>query len=390
MNLLEKFKKIPNSVYLLGLVSFFNDTASEMLYPIMPIFLTQILGAPVFVVGIIEGVAEGTASLLKTYFGYWSDRIQKRKPFIVLGYSLPVLGKIIIALAYIWPMVFLGRFVDRFGKGVRTGPRDALLLEASDETNKGLIFGFHRSMDTLGAVVGPLIALGLLSVFNSNIRLILFIAVVPALLSLLFFFFLKETKRKVNKTQKITFSIKGFPGQFKLFLLGLAIFSLGNSSDTFLILRAKNLGLSLVAVILAYAVYNLVYALASTPAGSLSDKIGTKKIFISGIIIYAFVYLAFGFNKNPTLIWPLFAIYGFYIALTDGISKAFVGSLIPKDRSGTAYGLMTTVTSIFTLFASLIAGFIWTFISPQATFFFASICGFASLFIFLTLKEKAA
>jgi MFS family permease len=382
-------KKIPTTVWLLSIVSFLNDTASEMLYPVMPIFLTQILGAPVFIVGIIEGIAEGCASLFKTAFGYWSDRLQRRKPFVVGGYGASAISKIIIALSYSWPVVLVGRIVDRVGKGARTGARDALLLEATDETNKGFIFGFHRSMDTAGAVVGPGIALVLLWAFHNNIRLVLYIAIIPAFLALIFFVWVKEAKKQVQiSTTKLSLSVKNFPPQLKLFLLGLCLFSLGNSSDSFLILRAQNLGLSLVLVILAYIVYNIVYALASTPAGIIADKIGAKKVFIVGIIIFALVYLGFALNKNGNLVWLLFGVYGFYIALTDGVSKAMVGSLIPKEQAGTVYGVLNTVTSVFTLAASVIGGFLWSAVSPSATFIFAVACALLSLIIFVSIRTN--
>lgn len=382
-------KKIPTTVWLLSLVSFLNDTASEMLYPVMPIFLTQVLGAPVFVLGIIEGIAEGAASIFKTVFGYWSDRLQRRKPFVVSGYGASAISKIIIALSYSWPVVFIGRFVDRLGKGARTGPRDALLLDATDETNKGFIFGFHRSMDTAGAVVGPAIALMLLWAFHNNIRLVLYIAIIPAFAALIFFIWVKEVKKNFpTPATKISFSIKNFPPQLKLFLLGMCLFSLGNSSDSFLILRAQNLGLSLVLVISAYIVYNIVYALASTPAGIIADKIGTKKVFITGIIIFALVYLGFALDKSGGLVWPLFGVYGFYIALTDGVSKAMVGALIPKEQAGTAYGVLTSVTSIFTLAASVIGGFLWSAVSPSATFIFATVCALLSLAVFSAIKAN--
>ena len=384
-------KNIPRQVVNLGFVSFFNDVASEMLYPVMPIFLTQVLGAPVFVVGIIEGVAEGSASIFKTLFGYWSDKIGRRKIFVVGGYSASAIAKVIIAFAASWPVVFLGRFTDRFGKGLRTGARDALLLDASSDHNKGLIFGFHRSMDSAGAVVGPLIGFLLLSNFNENIRLILYAAAVPSFFALLFLIFIKDARQKITTTKtKLTLSLSGLPSQFKFFLLVLAVFTLGNSSDTFLILRARGLGLTLELTILSYILYNLIYTLASTPAGQIADRIGTKKVFMVGLLIFAAVYLMFGFIDNKSLVWPLFAIYGFYIALTDGVSKALVGSLIKSEIAGTAYGVLQTVTSIFTLLASVIGGFLWSVISPQATFLFGAICAISALILFISQRKFAS
>jgi len=382
-------KRIPSVVWYLSLVSLFNDIASEMLYPILPIFITQVLGAPVFIVGIIEGIAEGAASFFKAIFGYYSDKLQKRKIFVIGGYGASAISKIIIAFSYAWPMVLLGRFIDKLGKGARTGARDALLLDATDETNKGFIFGFHRSMDSAGAVIGPTIALFLIYVFHNNLRLILLVAVIPAFLSLLFFFYVKEAKKRLitNKTT-LSLSIKSFSREFQFFLLGMAIFSLGNSSDTFLILRAQNIGIGLTAVIGAYILYNLVYSLASTPAGKLSDKLGPKRVFITGLIIFALVYLGFALNTSKFGVWILFAVYGFYIALTDGVAKAWIGKMINKERAGVAYGTVYTVTSLFTVLASVIGGFLWSLYAPAATFIFAVMCSIISLFVFLFLIEK--
>lgn len=384
-------KKIPRPVFILGLVSFFNDIASEMLYPILPIFITQVLQAPVAVVGIIEGVAEGTSALFKTYFGVLSDRLQKRKIFVVLGYFSSAIAKIIIALSSTWPLVFLGRFVDRFGKGVRTGARDALLLQQTDGANKGLIFGVHRTFDSAGAVIGPVITLILLQLFNNNVRLILYIAAIPSFVGILFLFFIKDAKKtggaggqsSRSGEKKFSINLHQISPKFKHFLLALAIFSLGNSSDAFLILRAKTLEISLTLVILIYILYNLIYALFSTPAGSISDKIGAKKVFLIGIVIFVLVYLGFAFNKNPLWVWILFAAYGFYIALTDGVSKALVGSYIKKEEAGAAYGLLQTVTSMFTLFASVIGGLLWSAFSPTATFVFGALCALVSFLLLL-------
>jgi MFS family permease len=379
-------KKIPGSVYILGAVSFFNDVASEMLYPVMPIFLTQVLGAPVAVVGLIEGVAEGSAAVFKTIFGRWSDRLGRRRPFVFSGYSASALSKVIIAFSNLWGIVFAGRVIDKFGKGLRTGARDALLLDASNEKNRGLVFGVHRTMDSAGAVVGPLIALLLLQLFNNNIRTILYIAVIPSLLGVLLVSFVREIKKPAEKVRAAPLpqlSFKTLPRELKIFLIAYGLFAFGNSSDSFLILRSKNLGLSLSLVVLAYVVYNVVYSLGSTPAGILSDKIGPKRVFIVGLIIYVLVYAGFAFNKSTAGIWVLFAVYGLYIALTDGVSKALVGQYISQKEAGGIYGLFQTITGIGILLASVIGGILWTVIGPWATFAFGA--GFATLALLIFL-----
>ena len=388
---MNQAKRIPTAVYILGAVSFFNDIASEMLYPIMPIFLTQILGAPVFTVGIIEGVAEGTSALFKAYFGLLSDQLQKRKPFVVAGYAASAISKIVIALATTWPLVFFGRFIDRLGKGVRTGARDALLLDAAETDNRGLIFGLHRTMDSAGAVVGPLLALWLLQAFSNNIRLILYLAAIPAFVSLLFFFFIQEAKKHAEVMKgkpTLGFSLAGLSAQFKRFLLVTALFSLGNSADSFLILRSKQIGLTLTAVVLAYVVYNLVYTLLSTPAGLLADKLGAHYVFPLGLVIYILVYVGFAFNTHPQLVWILFAIYGAYIALTDGVAKALIGAWITPAEAGAAYGVTQTVTSIMALLASVIGGALWSLFGAQATFLFGAGCALLALLLYLPFLRK--
>lgn len=382
------FKKVPGSVYILGAVSFFNDVASEMLYPIMPIFLTQVLGAPVAIVGLIEGIADGGAAIFKTIFGRWSDKLGKRKPFIFFGYSASALSKVIIAFSNVWGFVFAGRVLDKFGKGLRTGARDALLLDAANEKNRGLIFGVHRSLDSAGAVVGPLLALGLLQWAHGDIRTILYIAIAPSIIGIILISFVRETKKakkaaQIKTTPMPKFSFKALPKELKIFLIASGLFALGNSSDTFLILRSQNLGLSLLLVVLAYVVYNIVYTIASTPAGIIADKIGPKRVFIVGIIIYVLVYTGFAFNTTTWGIWGLFAIYGLYIAFTDGVSKALIGQYINKEDAGGVYGLFQTITSLGILSASVIGGLLWTAVSPGATFAFGAICATLALVVFM-------
>ncbi len=375
-------------VWLLGFVSFFNDIASEMLYPILPIFITQVLGAPVAVVGVIEGFAEGFASLFKAFFGRLSDRIGRRKPFVVWGYASSAFSKVIIALSASWPGIFLGRMVDRLGKGLRTGARDAMLLSASTPENRGMVFGLHRSMDSAGAVLGPLVALLLLQL-TPNMRSILWIAAIPALFSLLLFPFVKEVRQKPQPATPIfSFSLQEFSGEFRLLLLALGVFSLGNSTDAFLILRAKGLGMTLTFVVLAYVLYNVLYMALSAPAGWVSDRIGSKRVMIAGIFLYALVYIGFAFDTQASYIWLLFAVYGAYIALTDGVSKALASHFISPDQSASAYGLVQMVMGLGALAASLIGGELWSLFSPRATFFFAAGCAILSLFFFAFLPAQ--
>lgn len=379
-------KQIPANVWYLSFISFFTDISSEMLYPILPIFITQTLGVPVFVLGIIEGFAEAVASLFKAIFGYWSDRVQQRKSFTFGGYVFSAVAKIIIALSFSWPVVLLGRTLDRFGKGMRTGSRDALLLEATDEENRAFIFGLHRSMDSFGAVIGSSLAL-LILYTTKNLRSILSLAIIPAFGALIFFFFVKDAKKKVETNKvRLSLSLNQFSPEYKAFLIAVTLFSLGNSSDTFLILRAKNLGLNLLLVISAYVLYNIIYSLASTPAGKVADKIGARNVYMLGIGIFMIVYLGFSFNTHPFFIWLLFAVYGLYIALTDGIAKALIGSFVEKEKAGTAYGVFYTFTSIATLFASIVGGILWSIISPSATFLFAVICAALAIFILSPLR----
>ena len=382
--------KIPKNVVWLGFVSLFNDIASEMIYPIIPIFLTAVLGAPMAVIGMIEGIAEATASLLKVFSGYISDLFGKRKPLAVFGYGFSTLSKLILALAHIWPMVLLARLVDRVGKGIRVSARDALIADSTEAGSRGAVFGFHRAMDTLGAVGGPLIAIGLLALFTSNYRLIFLISFIPALIGVLILQLFVQEVRPPVPAEKIKLSWDGFNRQFYVFLFVSVIFSLGNSSDVFLILRSKDLGMSAMLVVLAYVVYNIFYALFSYPAGMVADKIGFRKVLLAGFFIFALVYAGFGFNTSPHYVWPLFAVYGFYIAFTEGVSKAYISNIAPKEKVGTAIGLYYTATGVAVLFASLMAGWLWSAFGAAYTFYYGSItallaCG---LFVILSIYER--
>jgi MFS family permease len=376
---------ITKNVVVISLVSFFNDIASEMIYPIVPIFLTTVLGAPVTVVGLIEGIAESTASILRVFSGWFSDKFQRRKPFMIAGYVLSSLSKLIMAVSVHWSMIMGGRFLDRFGKGVRTSARDALLTESCDASCRGRVFGFHRAIDTLGALVGPLAALVLLQVFSQNLRSIFFLSLIPAVIGVfLLAAFVKDISRKEVSINTVPIRLRDMKlsKDFKIFLIVSAIFAVGNSSDAFLILRAQDLGFSLGLTIVVYTAFNTAYALTSFPAGILSDKIGQKKVLLYGFCLFAVIYFLFGIVTKPVLLWVLFPLYGVYMALTEGIGKAYISHLIDKDYTGTTYGIYQTLIGIMTFFSSLIAGFLWKYIGPGAPFIFGGIMAAAAFIIF--------
>lgn len=384
-------KKIPRNVLILGLVSFFNDFASEMVYPIIPLFLTSILHTPIPIIGLIEGIAEALASIGKYIFGALSDYFQKRKVFVVWGYSLGAISKLLIGLAYTWPLVLFARVIDRLGKGLRTASRDSILLENTTPQNKGYIFGFHRAFDSLGAVVGPLVALLTLYILKDNIRLTFFIAFIPGVVAIiLLLIFLSEKKKlKTGVTKKfVKIDWKILDPRLKLFLIVSFLFSLGNSSDTFLLLNAKNLGMSTTVVVFMYVLYNISQTAFSTPAGLLSDKFGAKKVFMGGLLVFSLVYFLFGFAQSSQLLWLLFPLYGVYIAATDGVSKVYISEFITTKESGTYFGAYYTLTAIGTFLASFIGGILWSKLSPSSTFYFGSILSFAAFIIFTLFQQN--
>lgn len=370
----------------LGLVSLLNDVASEMIYPVIPIFLKTVLGAPPAVIGLIEGIAESTASLLKLISGWLSDKLKHRKWFVVIGYSVSAVSRYLLSLAGIWPMVLLARFLDRFGKGVRTSARDALIIQSVPIESKGQAFGLHRSMDSLGAVFGPLLALILIHLLQDNFRLIFKIAVIPSVLGVLALIFLVKEKISIEHpkpglavSEKFKFNLKeiktgwkSWPMPLKLFLFANLIFSLGNSSDAFLILRAQNLGLTVSWAVTVYVLYNFVYSGLSLPAGILADKIGAKKVWLWGLAIFSVVYAGFALAPSAWLMWLLFPIYGIYIAFTDGVSKSYLAELAPKDQLATVFGAQQMVVGLASFFASLAGGWLWQLVGPGATFWLGS------------------
>ncbi|KKR32340.1 MAG: Permeases of the major facilitator superfamily [Candidatus Gottesmanbacteria bacterium GW2011_GWC2_39_8] len=366
--------KIPFTVIVLGFVSLFNDIASEMIYPIVPIFLTSVLGAPVSVIGFIEGIAEATASLMKFVFGYISDKMQKRKIFVTGGYGASAVSKLLMGIAFSWHFVLFARVIDRLGKGLRTSARDSILLQNATKENKGLIFGFHRAMDSAGAVLGPIFALILLYFLKNNIRLTFLIAFIPSVIGvILLILFVKEKRHEVKeKSFPIKLKWSGLSPSFKLFFIISMIFALGNSSDAFLILRAKDLGMATTLVVFTYVLYNLSQTIFATPAGQLADKIGARKVYAIGLLVFALVYALFGLMQNPVILWVLFPIYGIYIAFTDGVSKAYISEFITEKESGTYFGMYQTGTAVAGFFASFFAGLLWNQFGASATFYYGA------------------
>jgi len=340
-------------------VSFLQDTASELLYPILPIFLTVTLGAPVAVVGAVEGVAEGLAAVMKLVAGRFADR-RRARPLVALGYGLAAVGKGVIALAGAWPVVLAGRGIDRVGKGIRGAPRDVLLIEGVAVGARGRAFGLHRAMDTAGAVVGPLIGLGLYAAFDHQIRPLLFIAVVPAVASVALVAAVRERAPvSVAPAAGARQTSGPLPRPVRRVIALLTLFGLVNFPDALLLLRAKALGLTVSGVIGAYVIYNLSYALFSYPAGALTDRIRPQLVYAAGLACFAAAYLGLGLVTTTAWVWPLFVIYGGFTACTDGVGKAWISRLAPDHSQGRAQGLYQAATGGAVLIAGLWAGLAW-------------------------------
>lgn len=357
-------KYITRTVWILSLVSLFTDTASEMLYPIMPIYLKTI-GFSIVLIGILEGIAEATAGLSKGYFGKLSDSSGRRVPFVQIGYAFSAISKPMMAI-FIYPLwIFIARTVDRFGKGIRTGARDAILSDEATFQTKGKVFGFHRSMDTLGAVLGPSLALLYLYYYPQDYQTLFFIAFIPGLFAVLASLYLKD-KEKVKQKTKGSIPFFSFlkywkvsPPEYKKVVIGLLIFTLFNSSDVFLLLQAKQSGLDDTMVIGVYIFYNLIYALFAFPIGILADKVGLKTIFIIGLGLFATVYFGMAFNTKIYFFFGLFFLYGIYASATEGISKAWISNITDKKDTATAIGTFSGLQSICAMLASSLTGLIW-------------------------------
>lgn len=378
-------------VWQLGWISFFADVSSEMAYPALPLFMSNVLKAPVAAIGLVEGVAEALVSIMKGLSGIHSDRTGRRTPYLRWGYGLSALGKPMIALAHAWPMVMVARVTDRLGKGVRTTARDALIADTVEAARRGEAFGLHRAMDTAGALVGVGLALALLSWMPEGYRLLFLLAAIPGAISVALTFRLTEaTPEEPERTEtgNAPVSIRELPrGYWRA--LGLAcVFALGNSSDTFLLLRAQDLGFSAAAAIGAYALYNVTYALLSRPMGVLSDRLGRWRVLGAGWLVYAGVYVGFAL-LGPHAVWPLFAVYGVYMGFTEGVGKALVADHAPAGSRGTALGFFYLTMGFATLVSSVVAGILWDQIGAAAPFWFGATCALAAAALIPLTRPRA-
>ena len=385
-------KIITRNIWILSLVSLFTDVASEMLYPVMPIYLKTI-GFSIILIGVLEGFAEAIAGLSKGYFGSLSDNKGKRLPFVQIGYAFSAISKPMMALfAYpIW--IFFARTIDRLGKGVRTGARDALLSDEATPQTKGKVFGFHRSMDTLGAVIGPLLALVYLAYYPNDYKTLFFIAFFPGISAIAITFFIKEKKNEQSKPKTKTRLLdfvrywKESPATYRKLVGALLVFTLFNSSDIFLLLKIREAGFNDATVIGVYIFYNIIYAIFAYPLGALADKIGMKKIFILGLVLFSIVYVGMAYAENKMVFIALFFLYGVYAAATEGIAKAWITNICKKENTATAIGTYTAFQSIATLIASSLAGVIWFSFGASATFLLSGIVALMITFYVSRLKE---
>ncbi len=366
---------ITRNVVLLGLVSLLTDISSEMIYPLIPLFLTTTLGASVGAAAFIEGCAEMTASLLKGISGAWSDRIGRRRPFVFAGYGISALAKLGLAAATGWTAVLGARIADRFGKGVRTSARDAMLAESTEAESRGRAFGFHRSMDQIGAVVGPLLALPLLALFNQNLRYVFVVAAVPGLLSLVVIRMTRETGTVAPPKQATR---EALPKRFWIYLSVSVLFALGNSADALLLLRAKSLGATTNTIVLYFALFNAVTVAASYPAGAISDRLGRKHVLMAGWIVFALVYAAFGAVTHLAFLPLLFAVYGLYSGIAEGAARAYVVDLVGADRKATALGYHALATGVAVLGANVAAGLLWEHAGAAYPFLYGGAMAFVA------------
>lgn len=372
----------PRNVFVLGLVSLFMDISSEMIYPLIPLYLNNVLHASKTSIGVIEGIAESTASILKVFSGWLSDRLGKRKALIFWGYGISVFSRPILATATSWMHVLIYRFTDRVGKGVRTAPRDAIIADSTRKEILGKAFGFHRSMDTVGAMIGPGIAFALMGLFHNSLQTVFWISMIPGAFAILTIaLFVKDVKGS-RGAEKPKISLKGFDRKFKAFLFIVAIFTLGKTSDAFLVLRAQDLGVRTGLIPALYLVFNLVSASLSTPAGIMADRVGKRRVILVSYILFSLIFVGFAYATNELHAWILFGIYGIFVAINEGVQRAYVATIIKPEIKGTGYGIYHTIIGLAALPSSIIGGALWQNIGPQALFFYGAAMSLLSCVLF--------
>jgi len=396
-NLWRRYRGLPRNVFAIGLVSLLNDASSEIIYPLLPIFLASSLGASARAIGTIEGLAESISSLLKLFAGYLSDRLAKRKLLVVAGYSVASIARPLLAFAQTWTQVLAIRLTDRIGKGIRTAPRDAMIADTVRVEQRGIAFGFHRAMDHAGAVIGPLVGYLLVILFVANAKSptagefskIFIAASVPALIAVLVaIFFMRESPQQEGHGAEIKkLSLRGFDSNFKRFLFVLALFTLSNSSDSFLILRAMDSGVSVAVIPLLWAAHHGMKVLSSLFGGDLSDRLGRKRLIVAGWILYAAVYAGFAFATHQASLWVLFLVYGIYFGLAEGAEKALVADLVRPEQRGTAYGLYNLAFGITVFPASFLMGMIWDWKGPAVAFLVSAFMGATAALLLLVLVK---
>ncbi|MCL1917194.1 MAG: MFS transporter [Peptococcaceae bacterium] len=399
----QKDKGLRN-IFFIGLVSFFTDISTEMVYPVVPLYLTAAFGATPALIGLIEGIAESLASLLKVYSGYISDRFQRKKALAFTGYATGILYKLVLIFTASWAGVLVARVIDRFGKGIRTAPRDVLVSESAPPGKMGNAFGLHKALDMAGTALGILFTFLLFKngIVNGagtgtgagagefDYTGLFWLSLIPAVLGLCMFFFIKEKRGERTHKQRIAFwqSFKGLDKQLKLYLLVVLLFTLGNSSNAFLLLKAQAVGFDNVNVILLYFIYSATAAAFSMPLGRLSDKIGRKKLLVSGYFIFAAVYLGFAVALSQPVMVLLFVLYGLYTAMITGVERAFVAEIAPPEIKGTLLGLQSTVAGIALLPASLITGVLWSAFGSVVPFVFGALLSLAAALILLVFMKQ--
>lgn len=388
----SKIFGLERNVFYTGLTSFFTDTSTKMVYSVMPLFLLSI-GASKTSIAMIEGIAESTASLFKAFSGYWSDKIGKNKPFMIVGYGVTALITPLYALATLPVQILIFRFLERIGKGLRAAPRDSLVSGSVPKQEVGRSFGFHKAMDNSGAIFGPLTAFVLLYLFPLSYKTIFLLATIPALLGVAtIVLFIKEAKSE-KKEEKPAFHLKQLPKKFYLFLAVIFVFTLGNSADALLLVKTAETGINKSYIPFVYMIFNMVSVVLAVPIGKLSDKVGREKLIIAGFLVYALVYFLFGRYNSINVFFFLFLLYGLYSALADGSQKAMVSDLVSKDLRGTGYGIYHSVLGITLLPASLIAGLLYDKVNSNAPFYFGALMAFIAallMMVFVLVDKRAA